>query len=561
MSATTDKSSRSTGGAKLRARLVTAGIVVALFAVGVAVNLHYAPRGFMPLDQSVVFDGGWRILSGQVPYRDFTPRTGLVPSVFQVGFFAAFGVTWFAYCLHASVLNGLFCVLVYAFLRLQALTRIWGIVWAALSAMVFYPPSGTPYMENHASFFVFFLIILLMSVRETLNQKLRCAVWMALPFGWILVFMSKQNVAAFAILPLVLAGILSFRERADMRTALRSLAIGTVLCIAGLAAVAAVAGLDPSLLWRDLFLDASATGASRFTYGFLKAQVRHLFLEPHPVASALISGLATLLLFRLVLALRDPASRRSALELLLPTSLMALSLVFVLTTMNQHDNGWPYLFCFLGMVHARSGLLLPAHRSAQVFRVLVLLFAAACVQYFAVSNSQRRFHDIVFESQSPTRPRTEALRFMRLQVPRRLRTYSAADLDAVIAFLKSQPENFFLLGDSSILYALTGKPSVNPQLFFHSLMRTTTFTALRRRLYEDRLFERFTRYNVGFVVLEGRRTWTGVQLATLTQLERFVRGRTIRTHSFGYFQVLDVRPAATTEFDGPAQQHPTLAQR
>ena len=44
---------------------------------------------------------------------------------------------------------------------------------------------------------------------------------------------------------------------------------------------------------------------------------------------------------------------------------------------------------------------------------------------------------------------------------------SAAQLDRTIAFLSRQPENFLLIGDSSILYGLTGKPSVSPSLWFH----------------------------------------------------------------------------------------------
>ena len=41
-----------------------------LFAIGVGVNLTFGRRGFLPLDQSIVFDGGWRLVSGQVPFHD-----------------------------------------------------------------------------------------------------------------------------------------------------------------------------------------------------------------------------------------------------------------------------------------------------------------------------------------------------------------------------------------------------------------------------------------------------------------------------------------------------------
>jgi hypothetical protein len=31
-----------------------------LFLFALAIALHYGRRGFMPLDQSIIFDGGWR---------------------------------------------------------------------------------------------------------------------------------------------------------------------------------------------------------------------------------------------------------------------------------------------------------------------------------------------------------------------------------------------------------------------------------------------------------------------------------------------------------------------
>ena len=126
----------------------TVAAVCLLFAIGVVVNLTYGPRGFLPLDQSIVFDGGWRLLSGQVPFRDFTAPSGLVPSAMQAAFFRALGVTWFAYCLHASIVNGVFCAAVYALLRLCGVATVESLAFGAMSAFFFYPPTGTPFMDR-----------------------------------------------------------------------------------------------------------------------------------------------------------------------------------------------------------------------------------------------------------------------------------------------------------------------------------------------------------------------------------------------------------------------------
>ncbi len=107
--------------------------------LGLRPRLATGRLGFMPLDQSIVFDGAWRLLSGQVPFRDFTTPDGLTPIVLQALFFQALGVTWFAYCLHAAVFNGLFCCLAYGLLRGIGAPRAAALLYGALSGVVFYP--------------------------------------------------------------------------------------------------------------------------------------------------------------------------------------------------------------------------------------------------------------------------------------------------------------------------------------------------------------------------------------------------------------------------------------
>src|SRR6266849_4089990 len=96
-----------------RSTFLTSATVVPLFLLGVATNLYFGRIGYMPLDQGIVFDGAWRMLTGQVPFRDFAAPNSLVPAVMQVPFFRLLGVTWFAFCLHASLINGLFSVVSY----------------------------------------------------------------------------------------------------------------------------------------------------------------------------------------------------------------------------------------------------------------------------------------------------------------------------------------------------------------------------------------------------------------------------------------------------------------
>ena len=165
--------------------MTSGAIAIALFALGVGVNLVFGRRGFMPLDHSIVFDGGWRLLSGQIPFRDFTAPSGIVPAAMQVPFFALFGVTWFALCLHASIVNGIFCAAVFALLRLCGSTRIEAALFGGLTAFFFYPPAGTPFMDQH-SFFFMTLMFLAVAWGTVAAGTAELVAWFTVPILFLL---------------------------------------------------------------------------------------------------------------------------------------------------------------------------------------------------------------------------------------------------------------------------------------------------------------------------------------------------------------------------------------
>ena len=78
--------------------------IVACVAAGLAWNTGF--EGYMPLDQSIVWDGAWRVLQGQVPAIDFALPAGLTPILIQAGIFKIAGVAWAGYVAHAALANG-----------------------------------------------------------------------------------------------------------------------------------------------------------------------------------------------------------------------------------------------------------------------------------------------------------------------------------------------------------------------------------------------------------------------------------------------------------------------
>src|SRR5690606_10526729 len=93
------------------ARVVSGGV----FGVGLALVLAFSfgwvwlvgHRGLFMLDQSIVFDGAWRIVQGQVPYRDFVMPFGPVVFALCALTFRVAGVDFSSLVLTAALMSSL----------------------------------------------------------------------------------------------------------------------------------------------------------------------------------------------------------------------------------------------------------------------------------------------------------------------------------------------------------------------------------------------------------------------------------------------------------------------
>ncbi len=111
--------------------------------------IYFGTKNFIFFDRSTVLDGAWRILLGQVPYRDFSIYFGPLLFYLQALFFKMFGITLFSGVLHAAVMNSVATLLTFWGVR-RFLGVSTGSAWAAavLTAFWFYTPISWPWFEQ-----------------------------------------------------------------------------------------------------------------------------------------------------------------------------------------------------------------------------------------------------------------------------------------------------------------------------------------------------------------------------------------------------------------------------
>ena len=69
------------------------------------INYYYSSLGALPQDTFAYYDTGYRILSGDVPFKDYWTVSGPIIDYLQGALFYLFGVSWKTYIINGSLVN------------------------------------------------------------------------------------------------------------------------------------------------------------------------------------------------------------------------------------------------------------------------------------------------------------------------------------------------------------------------------------------------------------------------------------------------------------------------
>jgi 4-amino-4-deoxy-L-arabinose transferase-like glycosyltransferase len=220
-------------------------------------------RGFFAMDQSIVFDGAWRILQGQIPFRDFFLPHGPLSMWIQALAFHLFGVSYHVYALTAAAMNVAGAWLAYGTFRILVPETKWP-AWAAglLTGSWLYAPMGTTYIEQTG---FFFLWIAVFAVVRGMGESVRFRQgWMAAAgLALAAAIVAKTNTGVLAVPSLVLMPAL-VRERPARETLRDWMAIGAGLILGiGLFYLWLAWASDPTAFQRHVLEIAGREGRKR----------------------------------------------------------------------------------------------------------------------------------------------------------------------------------------------------------------------------------------------------------------------------------------------------------
>ena len=169
---------------------------IILFLISFTVNFYYGSIGVFPIDSFAFFDSAYLINQGFLPIRDYWTSNGFLVDLFQSVFFKIFGVNWYVYLLHSSLLNFFLAFFTYKFLSNEGLSSTASLFYSISVGILAYPSVGAPFSDHHSLIFsIISIYFFIFSFQK--NSKLFLFLTI---FFLAMAFLSKQIPAAFFII-------------------------------------------------------------------------------------------------------------------------------------------------------------------------------------------------------------------------------------------------------------------------------------------------------------------------------------------------------------------------
>ena len=161
-------------------------------------------------DFTIIFEGGYLISSGQIPYTDFFMPVG--PMVFLIqGFFQIiFGSNLFAMAFHSFTLAIILCIIFYYFVRKEfgiAMSFIFGLFfYLSFNGLTFHP------WYDYVAYFFFFINIFIL-LKYYKQESLPWFVYSLSALFSTLSFYSKQDVGLLQIFFILIFFIFNYHKK------------------------------------------------------------------------------------------------------------------------------------------------------------------------------------------------------------------------------------------------------------------------------------------------------------------------------------------------------------
>lgn len=354
-----------------------------LILFSVAITFYSGYRGVFPLDSFLIFDGGYKILNGFHPFKNYWSITGPFLDYVQSSLFFLFGVNWNSYILHSALINVLLSTISFYFFIKLGLNIFFSFTYALSIALLAYPSVGSPFMDHHAAIFsLISLIFLILAIKK--DNKF---FWFLVPLTLSISFLSKQIPSAYLLVLFILFIILDLKIKSKKNyTSIKYLLLGSIFSLFIFSFILMInkISIDDFLIQYILYpLSIGAERSSNLTLDFKNsiAQFKFIYFSLIP------------LIFFLYLNIRQEIKKKNKVDILIISLVFFSILIFIyvqLLTKNQVLIFFLIPFC-LGLTH----LFVKNYSKKDVFTfLLIFLLTISNVKYHLRYNVEKKFMEL-----------------------------------------------------------------------------------------------------------------------------------------------------------------------
>ncbi len=345
------------------------------------INYHYGFIGLMPMDNTVLFNGGYRVLNGYIPFTDYWLVTGPLLDYLNALFFWILGVSWNSFIIHSSLFNLLFGIASYTLFLQLGLSNKYSLIYSAFISILFYPVVGTPFVDHHSTFF---LILAFYSLILAVNKK-QYFYYIIIPNLFCLSFLSKQTPSAYGLF-IVIALILTFCyfDKKNAKKIIYYSFIGSLISLFLLFLFFLITKINLSNFLTQYFLFASSIGNYRFA-------VYEINILEEILNFKFIFYFIFILLIILINLINKKNSRKEEIFTISSSILLASSLIFhQFYTLNQN-----YIFFLIPFLCGITHIFYKRSFNKNYFLIFsILLCIFSVTKYHLRFNEQRKFNEL-----------------------------------------------------------------------------------------------------------------------------------------------------------------------
>ncbi len=411
------------------------------------------------MDNTVLFNGGFRILKGYTPFTDYWLVTGPLLDYLNALFFKLLGLTWSAYIFHSSIINLLITLASYYLFQNLKLSKEFSFFYAFQISILFYPVVGTPFVDHHSTFFLVISFYLLILAMKNSNPNFLFFI----PLLLVLSFLSKQTPAVYGIFTLsILISILCYFERNIFKKVFKNLFIGSLIGLIFLILFFLFTKIDINNFIQQYIFFASSIGDDRissYNFNIIEEIKNYKF----------IYFFIFFLLFLLIKLKKNKALKNKDGFIIIISVVLSLILILhQMITLNQ--NFIFFTIPFLGAVFHSFFKKELLNKYFLLLAIFVCVFSVA--KYHLRFNEERKFNEL--ENIDTTKAVDAILLDKKLKGLKWI-TYLKPDnpelelrnLREVLRILKNDKENKILITEYQIISPILGIYDNSPNQWHH----------------------------------------------------------------------------------------------